>query len=151
MRASIALLFALALPYGQACHQHANTTPAASSAEAVIPASALHQHWRLESLDGSPETRQTQRKPAWIKLGADQKLEGFGGCNVLMAHFTQEDNKLSFGPIASTRRACKSGMRQEGRFIKVLQQVRSWRIHENQLQLLDQTGQIRLRFEAPTP
>jgi len=39
-----------------------------------------------------------------VTLGADGRAYGNGGCNHWFAPYTVEGNKLSFGPVGSTRK-----------------------------------------------
>ena len=41
-----------------------------------------------------------------VTLGADGRAYGNGGCNHWFAPYTVEGNKLSFGPVGSTRKMC---------------------------------------------
>jgi len=54
---------------------------------------------------------------------------GNGGCNHWFASYTLDGDKLSFGPVGSTRKACAPAlMEQEQRFFKALQTVERWDI-----------------------
>ena len=52
---------------------------------------------------------------------------GNGGCNHWFAPYTLDGDKLTFGPIGSTRKACAPAlMEQEQRFFNALQTVQRW-------------------------
>lgn len=69
----------------------------------------------LVSACGSPEREpedaaglwgsQEQGQP-WLELSAQGKLAGSDGCNNLMSNWSQEAEKISFTPIASTMMYC---------------------------------------------
>ena len=54
---------------------------------------------------------------------------GNGGCNHWFAPYTLDGDKLSFGGVGSTRKACAPAlMEQEQRFFEALQTVQRWDI-----------------------
>ena len=64
-----------------------------------------------------------------VTLGADGRAYGNGGCNHWFAPYTLEGDKLSFGPVGSTRKQCAPAlMEQEKRFLKALETVQRWDI-----------------------
>lgn len=64
-----------------------------------------------------------------VTLGADGRAYGNGGCNHWFAPYMVEGDKLSFGPVGSTRKMCAEAlMEQEHRFFQALQGVQRWDI-----------------------
>jgi putative lipoprotein len=78
------------------------------------------------------------------------RFTGQGACNRLSGGFKLEGDRLSFGPVASTRRACFPDDGSEARFIQALGQVRQWRQEGVELLLLAEDGQAVLRLRAGT-
>jgi heat shock protein HslJ len=62
--------------------------------------------------------------------------------------YTLKANEIAFSGVATTLRACLAGMETEGAFLKILGNVRSWKILGEHLELNDQSGKVIARFEA---
>lgn len=93
--------------------------------------------WRLDYLvadetDASPpETDAT----AYLHLGEDGRVEGYGGCNQIVGTYRQTGDRIEFSQLASTRRACFTGMEREEAFLKALENVRLWMLEGDSLYL----------------
>ena len=55
---------------------------------------------------------------------------------------------LSFGPIASTRRMCASGMEQEDAFLQALENAQRYSISGEDLTIENAGGEVTMRFVA---
>ncbi|ACB94895.1 META domain-containing protein [Beijerinckia indica] len=72
-----------------------------------------------------------------LEIAADGTVSGSGGCNRMRGHATIDGEKLSFGPLITTRMACSPAvMDQEGKFLASLEKVRSFRIDNAQRKLI---------------
>ena len=113
------------------------------------PASSLTDtYWKLISLDGKPVTAENgQREAHLILQDKDSRLAGSGGCNRIMGSYRLDESSLSFGKVASTMMACVN-MHDEQAFLATLEKIRRWKIDGTGLELLDESGQSRARFEA---
>ena len=61
----------------------------------------------------------------FVQFGSNGKVNGFSGCNRFTGNYTQKDDALTIGPIATTRMACRpSAMRREQQFLAMLASVR---------------------------
>lgn len=76
------------------------------------------------------------------------RVAGSGGCNRIMGSYRLEGKSLSFGKVASTMMACPDGMDQERAFFQTLDQVRSWLVRSDSLDLVDEAGKTVARFVA---
>ena len=82
-----------------------------------------------------------------ITFTADGTVHGTGGCNRFHGGFTVEGEKLAFGQLANTSRACLPAIdEQEQRFHQALQQTRGYRIEKGLLFLLDVYGEPQMRL-----
>ena len=73
---------------------------------------------------------------------------GQGGCNMFFAPYTLDGALLTFGPAGSTMMACEEPvMAQEQAFLANLEQVASYQIVADQLQMADENGALLLAFE----
>ena len=118
--------------------------------EKTKPDRALtNTYWKLTELRGVPvRTAAKQREPHLILQPEGQRLAGSGGCNRLMGSYRLDGQTLSFGKVASTMMACPDGMEQETAFFRSLEQVRSWTIQADNLELLEESGEPIARFVA---
>lgn len=74
-----------------------------------------------------------------LRFAADGTVTGTGGCNRLRAHATITDERLSFGPIISTRIACfGAAMQQESAVLTKLEKVKNWHRQGDVLVLSDE-------------
>ena len=76
----------------------------------------------------------------------DGQYSGHGGCNGVGGNYTLNDNMLSFAAGFSTMMACPE-LNLEHKYMKALEQVDSYKIEGDVLDLLSQ-GHSVLRFKA---
>lgn len=117
-----------------------------------IPDAALtNTYWRIAQLLGQDvRASDNRREPHIVLRSVDQsRLAATVGCNRISAGFTHDGNTLSFGPIASTKRACPSPFdRLEAHLIGALERTASYAITGNTLRLIDAEGAILIQLEA---
>jgi len=82
-----------------------------------------------------------------MTLGEDGRAYGNAGCNHWFASYRLDGDRVSFGPVGSTRKLCAPAlMEQERRFLEALSQVQRWNVSEvEQLQLWPAQG-LPMRF-----
>lgn len=106
-------------------------------------------YWKLTYLGNSPVVADARHPEANIFLHPENRtVTGSGGCNRLTGRYAVNGNRLSFSNVASTMMACVSGMETEQTFHKALGNVRSWRISGQNLELVDDRGNLLARLEA---
>ena len=83
-----------------------------------------------------------------VRFGTDGRLGGNTGCNSAGANYTVEGERLTVDAIISTKRACleQAGNRLEVAYIGALENARSYRVTNGQLELLDAGGKVLARF-----
>jgi heat shock protein HslJ len=132
-------------------------TPRADGATALQKASTRpaleNTYWKLTRLGDQPvQVAAQQREPHMILQSESHRIAGSGGCNRLIGGYELAGKRLTFGQLATTRMACPEGMDTEVGFLTALGKVRTWRIADQYLELLDDAGQLLARFEArPVP
>ncbi len=107
--------------------------------------------WLLEDIQDSGVIDRVRTE---LDIQADGRISGSGGCNRFSTQGKLEGNRLSIDPAASTRMACPPAvMEQEARFLKMLEDVRGWRVdtQTQKLFLLDDADATLLTFSATTP
>ena len=93
-------------------------------------------YWKLIGIMGKAVVSKPNAREAYIILKLDKnRLQGFGGCNVLMGKYELKDEKsVSFSRVASTMMACPN-LYDESAFLKVLEQVDGYTIKDGVLML----------------
>lgn len=109
-------------------------------------------YWKLTRLSGKPvSVAAKQRESHFVLDNKTKRIAGFGGCNRFTGTYEQNGNRLTFGKMAMTFMACPEGMETERDFVTALEQVRSWKILGNHLELIDGSGTLLARLEAGFP
>lgn len=91
--------------------------------------------WVAEDIQGRGVIDDLQ---SHITFTAEGQAHGSGGCNAFTGGYTLDGATLTFGPLASTRKACPPAiMNQETRFHQALGEVRGYRFENGLLILLD--------------
>ena len=106
-------------------------------------------YWKLTRLGGKSVTvAPKQHEPYFVLDNKSKRIAGSGGCNRFTGTYQQNSDRLAFGKMAMTFMACPEGMETERDFAAALEQVRSWKILGEQLELYDGSGGFLARFEA---
>jgi heat shock protein HslJ len=110
--------------------------------------------WQLSQVGGRPaETLPGDTTPISFRLNsAGKRVTGYSGLNRFNGAYEISTTTLKFGPQAMTRRAGPAHlMQQESAFSAALANTASWRaISQNEIELLDSTGQSLARFMSAT-
>lgn len=82
-----------------------------------------HHEWDLVELDGiTPDALQAMHTRPFVRFSG-QQLSGHSGCNVLAGPIQLEGERLTLGPVASTRMLCQDVAEIEFRFLQLLEQA----------------------------
>ena len=105
-------------------------------------------HWKLIELDGK-KVKQKGKKDFYIKLNSkDGKFHGYAGCNNFNGNYAMPKSfEISFSNLASTMMACDN-MDLETKLMKTLEEVDSYTIKGNILQLKKEKLTTLAKFEA---
>ena len=82
-------------------------------------------------------------------LFANGRVSGNAGCNSFSAVYELEDGIIAIGPAMATRKYCatsEGSMEQEGQYLRALEQVHSYRLGADGLELRDKNGSLQIRF-----
>lgn len=91
-------------------------------------------HWVAVALEGE-SLRTNIKRPYLILKTEDSMIQGFGGCNMISGKYEVSGKKLTFGQLISTRMFCEEAKDLEPRFLKLLDDVTGFSIHEHELTL----------------
>jgi heat shock protein HslJ len=105
--------------------------------------------WRLVRLGRATVTGDDlHRQPQIVLEPVSRRASGSGGCNRIVGGYQLKGDKLTFDHMASTMMACPGGMDTEKKFLKVLGQVKRWKITARSLELMDGSGKVVAVFEV---
>ncbi|HEX9986425.1 MAG TPA: META domain-containing protein [Thermoanaerobaculia bacterium] len=94
--------------------------------------------WTYVSRDAQPTIRFSS---------ATHEVTGSTGCNQLSGTYTITGTSLTFGPLATTKRACEGPVMQvERELLQGLQHARRWAVRDGELELTDDAGGVVARF-----
>ena len=86
---------------------------------------------------------ETGRTARFVQFRSDGVVGGSSGCNRFTGTYTQKDDELAMGPLASTRMACLPEiMEREQQFLTMLGQVRYAEADALKLALKDGNGEV---------
>ena len=86
---------------------------------------------------------ETGRTACFVQFRSDGVVGGSSGCNRFTGAYTQKDEELTLGPLASTRMACPPEvMEREQQFLTMLGQVRYAEADHLELTLKDADGDV---------
>ncbi len=109
--------------------------------------SLIEQEWILESLVVDCQNIRLPDNDITIQFSKENALSGFGGCNNYFGQYEIGDRgEISFGQIASTLMACPEGEDQEFQYFRAIDEIVSFRIRADTLELSSQDGQTILEF-----
>ena len=118
--------------------------------EVIVPETRLQEvYWKLIGVAGKAVIEETHGREAYMILRLeDRRLQGFGGCNILLGSYelNEASHKVKFSRVASTMMACPR-LRDESEFLKALEKVEEYSIEEGVL-LLQKEGKPVATFEA---
>jgi len=122
--------------------------------QAMVTGSAIeprleNTYWKLTQLGNEPViVGERQREPHLILQPEGNRVAGSGGCNRLMGGYQLAGERISFSRMAMTRMACPDGMETERDFVAALEQVKTWKISGQHLELFNESGKLLARFES---
>jgi copper homeostasis protein (lipoprotein) len=148
-RISGAILMAGSLAISAACGP-ARTPAASSAAPAPTAAQSIEdRNWRLVELGGQPVTVASPERAPHLRLVSESKrVQGSGGCNRMNGTYTLQGDRLSFGPILSTKMACieADATARETAFFEALANTARYRVEGSSL-LLSGADRLLARLE----
>ena len=87
-------------------------------------------YWKLIGIQGKAILTEENEREAYIILKLEnQRLQGFGGCNILLGSYVLKEaqKEVHFMHVASTMMACPR-MNDETAFLKTLEQINRYTI-----------------------
>lgn len=106
-------------------------------------------YWKLIGVEGKAVIENPNGREAYIILKLEgNRLQGFGGCNILLGSYAlnENDHAVCFSRVASTMMACPR-LADESEFLKALEKVNHYSIDAGVLSL-QKEGKTVATFEA---
>lgn len=126
-----------------ACAATSATSPASA------PAPLWGSEWRLQDIGGQTALPQPAATLAFPQTG---QVAGHGSCNRFFGPVEIERDRLTFGPLASTKMACMGGAsEQESRYLGALQKAQRYEVKGDTLLIHTQGMEQPLRFVRTAP
>jgi copper homeostasis protein (lipoprotein) len=119
-------------------------------AAAAPPLALTDTTWRVEQLDGRPLAGLAlEMLPTLRFAAAGGSVAGYAGCNRYAGSYVLRGKALRFGELAMTRMACagEAGVLEQ-RFTATLREIRGQRLGGTRLELLDESGAVRVVAQA---
>ncbi len=105
--------------------------------------------WRLADLGGGGVL---DRVEATLEFPEEGKVVGKGSCNRFFGSVKIEGERISFGPLGSTRMACPEAVsNQESKYLEALQSAERFTIDGSTLLIHSRGKEEPLRFARVTP
>ncbi len=113
--------------------------------------SLLGSSWQLIELNGQPVA--VTRRPLTITFDRPDRLSGFAGCNTFSAGYQIDRATLQVSNVMTTLMACadQTVMDQEQQFHAALNAITRYELNNDRLALLNEQGDVVLRFQAAQP
>ncbi len=96
--------------------------------------------WVAVELAGMPVPADPPARQPAIQFSADGRAAGTDGCNRVSASYTQNGERITFGPMIATRMACPGSDEVARRFAAAFQGTSGWRIAGGRLEFYGATG-----------
>ena len=101
----------------------------------TAPAAKLEDtEWKLVEVGGKP-VKAAGDHPPQLRLTADNRAQGFAGCNNFSGKYELNGSSLKLGPLAATRKFCAENMDQETAFLHALDSVTTFKLSGKTLEL----------------
>jgi heat shock protein HslJ len=125
--------------------------PSAAPPAEEGPSNPVGVNWLLLKMNGNTLPPAPQGAQTRLRLdGATSEAAGLATCNQFKGHFELDAAGLRFGPLATTRKACRGpAMEREQEYLKALQDTSRWTLNGDRMVLSDAAGHPLLEFAAP--
>ncbi|NMT63128.1 META domain-containing protein [Marinobacter orientalis] len=122
--------------------------PEQSCPSPIQRATLENTYWRLTLLGSEGVQRVPNQREPHLVFRENGRVTGSDGCNVLTGAYQTDGPAMDLSRLATTRKACLEGMEQADQFRDMLEEVRAYRIIGQHLEMLDDSGDLKLRYEV---
>lgn len=111
-----------------------------------IKTSLTDTFWYLQEVDGLTVTMMTGENKAYLFLNSDRSFKAYGGCNEISGIYLVKGDLFLIDRKRDIRLACPSGIGVENKLIKAFKNTKSFRMEDDMLELLDESGRVGAGF-----
>lgn len=104
--------------------------------------------WVAIELGGTPVPLTPAERQPSLDFVAGGRVAGSDGCNRISASYRLSGDRIRFGPIATTRKACPGGESLAARFEAALKGAIRFQLAPDRLRLLGLDGTLLVAFDA---
>ena len=123
----------------------ADTSASSVAPEAPVTPAIFDSNWTATSINGAAPV---PRSNTSLTIGADRRAGGTGGCNSWFAQAQLDGDKLAFGAVTSTQKACGQTVnQQEKAYFDALAATASWQVSGDTLTLYGIDGKPLVVFQ----
>lgn len=115
------------------------------------PNSLVEKHWKLKTInEKSVKMHEEQEREVFFRLRSDQnRVEGFSGCNHFQGTYSlEEQSKIRFNAMSSTKKACPNLHINEGEVFKIFELVDNYILVDDLLLFRTKDNRHLAEFEA---
>lgn len=124
-------------------------TASRNDTQVITRLSLFDTTWNLVEINQKTiDTAKATKTPRIQFSKKEMKATGNNGCNSFFANFDTVEERLSFGPVGSTRMACQDWMENEMAFLAMLQAAQRYTIDGYTLLIMDGNGREIGKFLA---
>jgi len=132
--------------------QTGNTLAVFQKAEENASSAITEKYWKLLKMNGKTvEMGSYQKREPYfmLKTGGQEQVKGFAGCNSFSGSYTLKENaQIHFDKMASTLKACPNLDFNEGEFLNVFRDVKTYVIQGDKLFFKDADNNTLASFKA---
>ncbi|MGW8195424.1 MAG: META domain-containing protein [Desulforhopalus sp.] len=122
--------------------------PARNCEGTKVKTSLTGTFWHLLEVGDITVTTGPDEKRPYLLLNADRSFRAYANCNKITGTYLVKGDLFMINRKLDIRMACPEGIVLENELIKAFESTKSFRINGDMLELLDQNGQIRARFQT---
>lgn len=125
------------------------TLAACSSAKTEPKPETLPGNWLVNTIQDKAVIANSS---AQLSFHPENKLSGSASCNNISSNYSVQNNSLTIGAIATTRKMCAPAlMEQESHLLQALSKVKRFQLNNGKLSLYNQQGTIQLEAKRTKP
>ena len=104
--------------------------------------------WKAIELAGKPTATHDTKAEARLQFQAGGRVSGSDGCNQITGTYQLTGDRITFGQMAGTQKACLNPSGTEGPFRDALKSATRWTVAGDRLELFDSSGTRLAMFTA---
>ncbi len=108
--------------------------------------------WNVQTFNNGKSALVAATTPGMnLNFAGDGTVNGFSGCNTFTGNYVTDGDKITIGPLATTRKTCAdpaNAMEEETQYLNALQSATNFEVQGTSLTLQLSTGEMAAQFGA---